>query len=80
MQVLPRFHAHGSVEDWILVEADDADAFDEHVPEWAEFLDRDVTSVLIDEQAGLWIANKYSRSSTCMADLRLCGLSSPRLP
>ena len=42
------------------MEVDDADACDEHVAEWAEFLDRHVTSVLIDEQAGLVIANGYS--------------------
>ena len=60
MQVLPRFHGHGPVEDWIFVEADDADVCNEHAAEWAEFLDRDVTSVLTDEQAGLLIANEYS--------------------
>ena len=37
-----------------------ADACDEHAVEWGESLDRDVTSVLIDEQVGLLIANEYS--------------------
>lgn len=42
------------------MEAADADACDEHAVEWAESLDRDLASVLIDEQAGLLIANEYS--------------------
>ena len=55
-----RFHAPGSVEGWILVEADDADACYEHAAEWAECLDWDVTPVLSDEQAGPLIAKAYS--------------------
>ena len=55
-----RFHAPGSVEGWILVEADDADACYEHAAEWAECLDWDVTPVLTDEQAGPLIAKAYS--------------------
>ena len=55
-----RFHAPGSVEGWILVEADNADACYEHAAEWAECLDWEVTPVLTDEQAGPLIAKAYS--------------------
>ena len=34
-----RFHGPGSVEGWILVEAENADACYEHAAEWAECLD-----------------------------------------
>ena len=55
-----RLHAPGSVEGWILVEADNADACYEHAAEWAECLDWEVTPVLTDEQAGPLIAKAYS--------------------
>ena len=55
-----RFHGPGSVEGWILVEADNADACYEHAAEWAECLDWEVTPVLSDEQAGPLIAKAYS--------------------
>ena len=55
-----RWHAPGSVEGWILVEADNADACYEHAAEWAECLDWEVTPVLADEQAGPLIAKAYS--------------------
>lgn len=55
-----RWHGPGSVEGWILVEADNADACYEHAAEWAECLDWEVTPVLSDEQAGPLIAKAYS--------------------
>ena len=55
-----RLHGPGSVEGWILVEADNADACYEHAAEWAECLDWEVTPVLTDEQAGPLIAKAYS--------------------
>ena len=55
-----RWHAPGSVEGWILVEADKVDACYEHAAEWAECLDWEVTPVLSDEQAGPLIAKAYS--------------------
>ena len=55
-----RFHAPGSVEGWILVEADDASACYEHAAEWAECLDWEVTPVLSDEEAGPLIAKVYA--------------------
>ena len=55
-----RFHGPGSVEGWILVEADHADACYEHAAEWAECLDWEVTPVLSDDQAGPLIAKVYS--------------------
>ena len=57
---MKRFHGPGSVEGWILVEADDADACYEHAAEWAECLDWEVTPVLSDEQAGTLMAKIYS--------------------
>ena len=51
-----RWHAPGSVEGWILVEADNADACYEHAAEWAECLDWEATPVMSDEQAGPLIA------------------------
>ena len=68
-----RFHAPGSVEGWILVEADNADACYEHAAEWAECLDWEVTPVLTDEQAGPLIAKAYSRSSVWVDASRLFG-------
>jgi hypothetical protein len=55
-----RFHAPGSLEGWILVEADCADACYEHAAEWAECLNWDVTPVLTDEEAGPLMAKVYS--------------------
>ena len=55
-----RFHGPGSVEGWILVEADNADACYEHAAEWAECLDWEVTPVLTDDQAGPFMAKVYS--------------------
>ena len=55
-----RFHGPGSVEGWILVEADNADGCYEHAAEWAEYLDWEVTPVLTDDQAGPLIAKAYS--------------------
>ena len=55
-----RFHAPGSVEGWILVEADNANACYEHAAEWAECLNWDVTPVLTDEEAAPLMAKAYS--------------------
>ena len=55
-----RFHGPGSVEGWILVEADNADACYEHAAEWAECLDWEVTPVLPDDQAGPLMAKIYT--------------------
>ena len=55
-----RFHGPGSVEGWILVEVDSANACYEHAAEWAECLDWEVTPVLTDDQAGPLIAKAYS--------------------
>ena len=55
-----RFHAPGSLEGWLLVEADDASACYEHAAEWAECLDWEVTPVLSDEEAGPLIAKVYA--------------------
>ena len=55
-----RFHAPGSVEGWILVEADNANACYEHAAEWAECLNWDVKPVLTDEEAGPLMAKAYS--------------------
>ena len=57
--VLKRWHAPGSVEGWILVEADNAHACYEHAGS-TECLDWEVTPVLLDEQAGPLIAKVYS--------------------
>ncbi len=55
-----RFHGPGSVEGWILVEADNADACYEHAGKWAECLDWEVPPVLTDDQAGPFMAKVYS--------------------
>ena len=55
-----RFHAPGSLEGWLLVEADDASACYEHAAEWGEFLHMEVTPVLSDEEAGPLIAKFYA--------------------
>ena len=55
-----RFHAPGSVEGWILVEADNANACYEHAAEWAESLNWEVTPVLTDEEAGPLMAKAYN--------------------
>ena len=57
-----RFHGPGSLEGWILVEADNADACYEHAAEWAEYLNWEVTPVLTDDQAGPFMAKVYSWS------------------
>ena len=55
-----RFHAPGSLEGWLLVEADDASACYEFAAEWGEFLHMEVTPVLSDEEAGPLIAKFYA--------------------
>jgi len=55
-----RLHGPGSVEVWILNDADNADAYCEHAAEWAGYLDWQVTPVLTHEQAGPLIAKACS--------------------
>ncbi len=55
-----RYHSPGSLEGWIIVDADDPKAIYEHAAEWAEFLDWETTPVLTDEEAGPICAKIYT--------------------
>ena len=58
--MIGRYHAPGSLEGWIIVEAKDPTALYEHAAEWAEFLDWETTPVFTDEQAGAIVSKVYS--------------------
>ena len=60
MSIKEDSHAPGSVERWIVAEAENTDACYEHVAEWVECLDWKVTPVLPNEQAGPWMAKIYT--------------------
>ena len=54
-----RYHAPGSVNGWIVIEADNIECLYEHGAEWAQFIDWNVTPVLGDDQAGPIVAKVF---------------------
>ena len=60
MSITEDSHDPGSVEGWIVLEAENTDACCDHVAERAEYLDWEVTPVLPNKQAGPLLAKIYT--------------------
>ena len=54
-----RYHAPGSLNGWIVIEADNIECLYEHSAEWAQFLEWEVTPVLGDAEAGPIVAKVF---------------------
>ena len=60
LKLLGRWHAPGSGYGWLLVEGEDTTALAQHVAEWSELLDFQVTPVIEDVAAGEALSRVYS--------------------
>ena len=56
---LGRWHAPGSSYGWVLVETEDAVTLAQHMTEWANLLDLQVTPVIEDEEAAKAASKVY---------------------
>ena len=59
LKSLGRWHAPGSAYGWLLVEGDDAVALAEHVAQWANLLELQVTPVIEDDEAASGMSRVY---------------------
>ena len=59
LQLIGRWHAPGSVYGWLLVEGQDPTAVAEHVAEWANLIEFQITPVIDDEAAGDALSRVY---------------------
>jgi hypothetical protein len=58
---LGRWHAPGSSYGWVLVETEDAVTLAQHMAEWANLLDLQVTPVIEDEEAAKAASKVYKQ-------------------
>jgi AraC-like DNA-binding protein len=61
LTMIGRWHAPGSASGWAVVEGDDPSALAEHVAEWADLLELQVTPVLEDDGAAQAISRVYGQ-------------------
>lgn len=61
LTLIGRWHAPGSANGWALCEGDDLTAVAEHVAQWADLLEIQVTPVIEDEQAAEAISRVYGQ-------------------
>ncbi len=59
--LIGRWHAPGSAYGWALVETDDTTALAQHVAEWANLLDLQVTPVIDDANAAEALSRVYGK-------------------
>ena len=59
LALVGRWHGPGSVSGWALVEGEDSGALYQHVAEWANLLDFEITPVIEDADAGLALSRVY---------------------
>jgi hypothetical protein len=59
LELLGRWHAPGSALGWALIEGTDTTALAQHLAEWGEYLEMQVTPVIQDEEAGAGLAKVY---------------------
>lgn len=60
LESLGRWHAPGSGYGWLLTQGDPA-ALAQHMAEWANFLELQITPVIEDEQAGAALSKIYGK-------------------
>ena len=58
---LGRWHAPGSGYGWLLVEGNDMTALAQHIAEWANLLELQVTPVIEDEEAASSLSTVYAK-------------------
>jgi hypothetical protein len=61
LKMIGRWHAPGSGYGWALAEGDDATAVAQHVAEWANYLDIQVTPVIEDSEAAAALSKAYGK-------------------
>ncbi|MHC5002655.1 MAG: DUF3303 domain-containing protein [Planctomycetota bacterium] len=61
LESIGRWHAPGSGYGWLLVSTDDAIALAQHVAEWANLLDLQVTPVIEDDEAATALGRAYGK-------------------
>ena len=61
LKLLGRWHAPGSGYGWLLLEGSDTTALAQHLGEWANFLEFQVTPVIEDAEAGAGLSKAYGK-------------------
>lgn len=61
LTLIGRWHGPGSVCGWALVEGEDATALAQHVAEWADLLEFQITPVIEDADAGQVLSKAYAK-------------------
>ena len=61
INLVGRWHAPGSAYGWLLVEGDDITALAQHVAEWANLLEFQITPVIEDAEAVASLSKVYGK-------------------
>jgi hypothetical protein len=61
LRMIGRWHAPGSVCGWVLVESEDLKAVYEHVAQWANLLESQISPVLEDNDAAQALSKAYGK-------------------
>lgn len=61
LTMIGRWHAPGSAYGWVLVETTDPNPLYEHIAQWAELLELQVTPVVEDNEAAQGLAKVYGK-------------------
>ncbi len=61
LKLLGRWHAPGSGYGWLLVEGNDTTALAQHMAEWANYLELQITPVIDDAEAGAGLSKAYGK-------------------
>jgi len=61
LKLVGRWHAPGSGYGWALLEGQDLTAIAQHIAEWANLLEFQITPVLEDEEAGKGLSRAYAK-------------------
>lgn len=61
LTLIGRWHGPGSACGWALVEGDDAKALSQHIADWADLIEFQVTPVVEDADAGQVLSKTYAK-------------------
>ena len=61
LKLLGRWHVPGSVRGWVLLEGDDGVAMAQHMGEWADFLELEISPVAEDAEAASGLSRAYGQ-------------------
>jgi hypothetical protein len=61
LNLIGRWHGPGSVCGWALVEGEDPKALAQHIAEWADLIEFQITPVLEDEDAAQGLSKAYEK-------------------